>query len=126
MTMGYKSFITFLDENINSDNELDMILYNIGTVQRIVEQFSQFYNQKLENTQEEYDDVLDLEIEFEMECNEKIHLALGMGEPTTLFVECEHCDYDVVPENFPSRIFIININKEYIAALTLESMRNEI
>lgn len=126
MMMGYKSFITFLDKNINSDNELDMVLYNIGTVQRIVEQFSYFYNQKIENMTQEYDDVIDLEIEFEMQCNEKIHLALGIGEETTLFVECEHRDYDVAPDDFPSRIFIININKEKIAALTLESMRNEV
>lgn len=126
MTMKYKSFITFLNENVNSDNELDMILYNIGTVQRIVEQFSQFYNQKIENMQDEYDDVIDLEIEFEMQCNEKIHLALGLGEPTTLFTECEHRDYDITLDNLPSRIFIININKERIAALTLESMRNEV
>lgn len=48
MTSEYKTFITFLSNHINSDNELDMVIYSIGTVQRIVEQFSQFYNQQIE------------------------------------------------------------------------------
>lgn len=120
MTMDYKSFINFLDENVQSDNELDMIFYNIGTVQRIAEQFSYFFNQKIENKDEDEYDIVDLEIEFEMECNEKIHLALGLGDSTTLFIECEHND-DFVP----SRIFIIKINKKLIAALTLEGMRSD-
>lgn len=121
MTMKYKSFINFLGQNVQSNNELDMILYNIGTVQRIAEQFSYFFNQKLEDKDEDEYDVVDLEIEFEMECNEKIHLALGLGDSTTLFVECEH-NNDVTS----TRVFIININKELIAALTLEGMRNDL
>ena len=50
MTKEYKTFITFLDKHIQSENELDMVIYNIGTVQRIAEQFAQFYNQQIKET----------------------------------------------------------------------------
>lgn len=115
MTNEYKTFIAFLDKNVKSNNELDMIIYNIGTVQRIAEQFSYFFNQKIEQ-QDDYD-IVDLEIQFEVECNEKINLALGIGEPTTLFIECES-------KNDNSLEFLININKQLIAALTLEGMHD--
>ena len=115
MTNEYKTFIAFLDKNVKSNNELDMIIYNIGTVQRIAEQFSYFFNQKIE--QQDDCDIVDLEIQFEVECNEKINLALGIGEPTTLFIECE-------PQNDNSLEFLININKQLIAALTLEGMHD--
>lgn len=115
MTSEYKTFITFLNNHVNSDNELDMIIYSIGTVQRIVEQFSQFYNQQIEK-KKEYD-IIDLEIEFENQCNEKIYYALGIGDSSTLFVECEIDDSNSI-------IFNVNINKIRIATLTLESMRD--
>ena len=115
MTNEYKTFIAFLDKNVKSDNELEMIIYNIGTVQRIAEQFSYFFNQKIEQ-QDDYD-IVDLEIQFEVECNEKINLALGIGEPTTLFIECES-------KNDNSLEFMIKINKQLIAALTLEGMHD--
>lgn len=117
MTNEYKTFIAFLEKNIQSENELDMIIYNIGAVQRIAEQFSQFYNQKIQDEQKDYD-LIDLEIKFENECNEKIHFALGLGDLSTLFVEC-----DVVQDGEQS-LFNIRINKKRIAALTLEGMHD--
>lgn len=116
MTKEYKTFIAFLEEHVKSDNELDMIIYSIGTVQRIVEQFSQFYNQQIEDKQEY--DIVDLEVEFETQCNEKIHYALGIGDSATLFIECEIEDQTL-------QIFNVYINKIRIATLTLESIRNE-
>lgn len=129
MTTGYKDFINFLDENVQTDNELDIIIYNIGTVQKIVEQFSYFFNQKIEQKveqNEEYD-IVDLEIEFEMQCNEKIHLALGIGDESTLFVESEYRSYDMpITSDIDPYILLININKKLIATLTLEGMRNDL
>lgn len=116
MRNEYKTFITFLDENIQSDNELDLIIYNIGTVQRIAEQFSQFYNQQIKD-KKDYD-LIDLEIEFETECNKKIHLALGLGDPSTLFIECDAINND------EQSFFNIRVNKKRIAALTLEGMHD--
>ena len=114
MTNEYKTFIAFLDKNVKSNNELDVIIYNIGTIQRIAEQFSLFYNQQIKE-KKDYD-LLDLEIEFETQCNEKIHLALGIGDPSTLFIECES------KEDGGQTFFNITINKMRVAALTLEGM----
>lgn len=108
--MLYKKFISFLDDNVNTDNELDCILYNIGLVQRIVEQFSAFYNNQIQ----ENEDDIEFAIDFEVECNKKIHLALNLGDVSTLFVECTPMNDD----------FIIRINKITIAQLTLEAMKN--
>ena len=116
MTKEYKTFINFLDKHIQSENELDMVIYNIGTVQRIAEQFAQFYNQQSKDKQDY--DLIDLEIECEIQCNEKICLALGIGEPSTLFIECASSDNDEQPS------FDISVNKERIAALTLEGMHD--
>lgn len=109
----YKKFISFLDKNVNNDIELDCILYNIGVVQRIVEQFSYFYNQQI--MEKNIEDDMEFEIDFEHQCNEKIHLALALGDSATLFVECQVKD---------STTFIVEINKQKIAELTLEGMRN--
>lgn len=114
MTKEYKTFITFLDKHIQSENELDMVIYNIGIVQRIAEQFAQFYNQQIKNKQDY--DLIDLEIEFETQCNEKIYLALGIGDSSTLFIECS------LSNNEGEKFFNITINKERIAALTLEGI----
>ena len=112
MSNEYKNFIYFLDNNVNNENELDCILYNIGVVQRIVEQFSNFYNNQIK--QENITDDIEFEVNFENQCNEKIHLALNIGDSATLFVECESYNNN----------FIVNINKQKIAELTLEGMRN--
>lgn len=111
MIAEYKTFITFLDKNVQSDNELDLIIYNIGIVQRIAEQFAHFYNQKIKDKKD--DELVDLEVEFEVQCNEKIHLALGIGDLSTLFIECDITD---------DALFNIRVNKERIAVLTLEAM----
>ena len=111
--MKYKNFISFLNDNVQNDNELDLIIYNIGAVQRIVEQFSYFYNQKIK--QGPIKDAVEFEIEFEAQCNEKIHLALNLGNSETLFVDCSYQDGKNT----------INIHKELIAELTLEGIRNE-
>lgn len=113
MTNEYKTFIAFLNQNIQSDNELDLIIYNIGATQRIAEQFAHFYNQKIKDKQD--DELIDLEVEFESQCNEKIYLALGIGDLSTLFIEC-----DITDDAF----FNIRINKQRIAALTLEAMHD--
>lgn len=112
MSEEYKKFISFLSENVNNDIELDCIIYNIGATQRIAEQFSSFYNQKIQDNA--ISNEVEFEIDFEIQCNEKIHLALGIGKPETLFVECEVHDDD----------FLININRIQIAKLTLEGVRN--
>ena len=124
MTEKYKDFITFLYKNIQSENELDMIIYSIGTVQKISEQYSHFFNQQLEDRNP--DDIIDAEIEFENECNKKIHLALGIGDEATLFIECS-CqeEYDINHDKMVPTFFI-QINKERIARLVLEAMRNDI
>ena len=113
MSEEYKKFISFLSENVNNDIELDCIIYNIGATQRIAEQFSSFYNQKIQDNTSISNEI-EFEIDFETQCNEKIHLALGIGNPEILFVECETRDND----------FLININKTQIAKLTLEGVRN--
>ena len=46
--------------------------------------------------------------------NEKIHLALNLGDSATLFVECEPLDDD----------FVVKINETKIAELTLEAMQD--
>ena len=94
MSEEYKNFISFLDKNVNNETELDCIIYNIGTTQRIVEQFSHFYNQKIK--QDNKQDIIDLEIDFENQCNEKIHLALDIGDSATLFVESELQDNNFI------------------------------
>lgn len=110
--MDYKKFIYFLEQNIQNDNELDLIIYNIGFVQRMVEQFSSFFNQKMDNNE---DIDIDTLIKFETECNEKIHLALKIGDLATLFIECFDMDNHIM----------VVINKQKIAELTLEGIRNE-
>ena len=120
MTNEYKTFIAFLDKNVKSNNELDMIIYNIGTVQRITEQFSYFFNQKIKQQQDKFD-IIDLEIEFEVECNSKIHMALGLGDESTLFVECQSVETSS-SNNAP--VFIVDVNKKLIASLTLEGMND--
>lgn len=112
MSEEYKKFLSFLNKNVNNETELDCIIYNIGTTQRIVEQFSHFYNQKIK--QDKIQDTIEFEIDFENQCNEKIHLALNIGDSATLFVECELQDNN----------FIVHINKQRIAELTLEGMKN--
>ena len=124
MTEKYKNFITFLYNNVQSENELDMIIYSIGTVQRISEQYSNFYNQQLKDRDE--DDIIDAEIEFENECNKKIHLALGIGDEATLFIECSCHQIQNIDSGELATAFIIQINKERIARLVLEAMRNDI
>lgn len=113
MSEEYKKFISFLSENVNNDIELDCIIYNIGAAQRIAEQFSNFYSQKIQDNTNISDEIA-FEIDFEIQCNEKIHLALGIGSPKTLFIECETHDND----------FLININRIQIAKLTLEGVRS--
>lgn len=120
MTNEYRIFISFLYENIQSDNELDMVIYNIGLVQKISEQFAYFYNQKIQNIDKA--DLIDFQTEFENQCNEKIFLVLGLGSESSLFVQCKPISSDVQQKNKN----IIYINKELIAQLTLECMRNEI
>ena len=87
--MRYKDFIYFLEENVQSDNEIDLIIYNIGLVQRIVEQFSNFFNQ--EDTKQD-DSRL---IRFEKECNKKIHLALNLGDSETQFIQCHYSQNNI-------------------------------
>ena len=111
--MDYKNFIYFLEQNIQNDNELDLIIYNIGLTLRIVQQFAHLFNQKIE--QEGFSDDIDFLVQFETECNEKIHLALNIGDSATLFIECYYQNENI----------LININKQKIAELTLEGMRNE-
>lgn len=124
MTEKYKDFITFLYKNIQSENELDMIIYSIGVAQKISEQYSLFFNQQLQDKNE--DDFIDIEVEFETECNKKIYLALGIGDEATLFIECS-CqeEYDINHDKMVPTFFI-QINKERIARLVLEAMRNDI
>ena len=124
MTEKYKDFITFLYNNVQSENELDMIIYSIGTVQKISEQYSHFFNQQLEDRNP--DDIIDAEIEFENECNKKIHLALGIGDEATLFIECSCYQMQDTSSGDLATAFIIQINKERIARLVLEAMRNDI
>lgn len=112
MSEEYKEFLSFLNNNVNNEIELDCILYNIGVAQRIVEQFSDFYNQQIE--QKQITDDIEFEIDFENQCNEKIHLALNIGDLATIFVQCEA----------HNNAFIVNINKQKIAELTLEGIRN--
>lgn len=124
MTEKYKDFITFLYDNVQSENELDMIIYSIGAAQKISEQYSLFFNQQLKDKDE--DDFIDIEVEFETECNKKIHLALGIGDETTLFIECSCLQvYDINSDKMVPT-FIIQINKERIARLVLEAMRNDL
>lgn len=116
MTENYRNFISFLNDNVQTDNELDMIIYNIGSVQKIAEQFSYFYNQQIK--EEKIKDEIDFEVSFENEANEKIRLALGLGDEATWFVECN--------SNTSENTFVININKVLIAQLTLEAMRDDL
>lgn len=113
MIDNYKDFISFLNKNVKTNNEIDMIIYNIGTVQRIVEQYTHFLNEKIKKTDDDTD-FIDVEIMFENECNKKIALALGIGDEAVLFVECSSDN-----ENH----LYVNINKIKIAELTLEEMR---
>lgn len=123
MTSEYKTFIDFLEKHVKSDNELDMIIYSIGTVQRISEQYSHFFNQQLKDKDD--NDIIDAEIEFENECNKKIHLALGIGDEATLFIECSCHQIQNTDSGDLVTAFIIQINKERIARLVLEAMRND-
>ena len=90
MTKEYKTFITFLDKHIQSENELDMVIYNIGTVQRIAEQFAQFYNQQIKDKQDY--DLIDLEIEFENNLSSMIE-AMNLDDEERIDAEIIEADF---------------------------------